>query len=77
MCIFIVWYTLALSRLHTIYNPCIGTLFYSRTSSGENLAFVHFVVAIQSLQFSFLIPQGTHHYWVDRGGMIWEAWPAV
>ena len=29
----------------------------------------------QSLQFSFLVPSGTHHCWVNRGGMIWEACP--
>ena len=29
----------------------------------------------QSLQFSFLVPPGTHHCWVDRGGVIWEACP--
>ena len=27
----------------------------------------------QSLQFSFLVQLGTHHCWVDRGSMIWEA----
>ena len=30
----------------------------------------------QSLQFSFLVPPSTHHCWVDRSGMIWEACPA-
>ena len=29
----------------------------------------------QSLQFSFLVPPGTHHCWVDRGSVIWEAYP--
>ena len=29
----------------------------------------------QSLQFSFLVPPGTHHCWVDRGSVIWEACP--
>ena len=29
----------------------------------------------QSLQLSFLVPPGTHHCWVDRGGMLWEASP--
>ena len=29
----------------------------------------------QSLQFSFLVPPGTHHCWVDRGGVIWKACP--
>ena len=29
----------------------------------------------QSLQLSFLVPPGTHHSWVDRGGVIWEACP--
>ena len=29
----------------------------------------------QSLQFSFHGPPGTHHCWVDRVGMIWEACP--
>ena len=29
----------------------------------------------QSLQFSFLVPPATHHCWVDRGGVIWEACP--
>ena len=26
----------------------------------------------QSLQFSFLVPPGTHLCWVDRGSMVWE-----
>ena len=29
----------------------------------------------QLLRFSFLIPPGTHHCWVDRGGVIWEDYP--
>ena len=29
----------------------------------------------QSLQFSFLVSPGTHHCWVDRGSVIWEACP--
>ena len=29
----------------------------------------------QSLQFSFLVPPGTHHCWVDRGSMIRKACP--
>ena len=29
----------------------------------------------QSLQFSFLVPPGTHHCWVDRDDIIWEACP--
>ena len=29
----------------------------------------------QSLQFSFLVPPGTHYCWVDRGGVMREACP--
>ena len=29
----------------------------------------------QSLQFIFLVPPGTHHCWVDRSSVIWEACP--
>ena len=29
----------------------------------------------QYLQVSFLVPLGTNHCWMDRCGMIWEAWP--
>ena len=29
----------------------------------------------QSVQISFLVPPGTHHCWVNRGGMIREACP--
>ena len=56
----------------TIYTPGIGTLSFSLISSGENSAFLHtFCYSYsQSLQYSFLIPPGTHHCWVDRGGVI-------
>ena len=64
------------SAVFTIYAPGTGTLSYSLISSGENSAFAHFAAAIANhYNFSFLVPPGTHHCWVDRGGMIWEACP--
>ena len=48
-----------------------NSLLCSLISSGENLQFAHFAAAIAS----FLVPLGTHHCWVDRGGVIWEACP--
>ena len=31
----------------------------------------------QLLQFSFLILPATHHCWMDRGGTVWEVFPAT
>ena len=57
----------------TIYAPDI---LYSLISSGENSAFAHFAAAIANhYNFSFLVPPGTHHCWVDRASVIWEAYP--
>ena len=45
----------------------MNSLLYSLISSGENSAFVHFAAAIANqYNFGFLVPPGTHHYWVDR-----------
>ena len=74
MCIFIVRYPLS-SANFTIYAPRIGTLLYGFISSRENSAFAHFAAAIANHYnlFSFRVPPGTHHCWVDKGSVIWEA----
>ena len=56
----------------TIYAPGIGTLSYTVSSPlGENSAFAPLCCSYsQSLQFSFLVPPGTHHCWLDRGSVI-------
>ena len=60
----------------TIYAPGIGTLSYTVSSPlGEFSICALCCSYSQSLQFSFLVPPGTHHCWVDRGGVIWEACP--
>ena len=57
-------------RLYNLHPSYWNTLSYSLISSGENSAFAHVAEAIARLQFSFSVPPGTHHCWVDRGGMI-------
>ena len=54
----------------TIYTPSIGTLFYTVSSPlGRIQGIFCSSCHSQFLQFSF------HHYWVDRGGMVWEFLP--
>ena len=60
----------------TIYTPVLEhTLLQSHLLWGEFSICALCCSYSQSLQFSFLVPPGTHHCWVDRGGMIWEACP--
>ena len=59
----------------TIYTPGIGTLNYTVSSPLGRIQHLRTLVQLgysQSLQFSFLVPPGTYHCWVDRGGVIWE-----
>ena len=56
MCVFIVWYPLEFSRLHTIYTWYWNSLLYNLISSGEKSAFAQFAPAIANhynLAFSF------------------------
>ena len=57
--------------LHSLHHWHWNTLLYGLISSGENSA--HFLQPIQLTSFPIFILPGTHHCWVDRGGMIWEA----
>ena len=63
MCTFIVWYNLE----------------YKKTSQFTALVLECFWILelywsySQSLQLNFFVPPGTHHCWVDRGGMVWNA----
>ena len=60
----------------TIYAPGIGTLSYTVSSPPGEFSICALCCSYsQSLQFSFLVPPGTHHWWVDRGSVIWEACP--
>ena len=54
------------SRLHNLRPWYWNSLLYSFISSEENTCTLCCSYS-QSLQFSFLIPPGTHHYCVDRG----------
>ena len=61
----------------TIYTPGIGTHSFTVSSPLgriQHLSTLQQYIA-NSLQFSFLVPPGTHYCWVDRGGVIWEACP--
>ena len=54
-----------------IYAPDRGTLSY--TVSAPLGRIEHYTICCsysQSLQYSFLVPPGTHHCWVDRGVKI-------
>ena len=68
----IVWYPLEFSRLHNLHpwysNP------YMVSSPLGRIHHVSVANAIHNSPFIF-VPPGTHHCWVDRGGMIWEAFP--
>ena len=77
VCLFIVWYPPLSSVDFTIYTPGIGTLSYTASSPiwGEFSICALCCSYSQSLQLSFLVPLVTHHCWVDRGGMLWEACP--
>ena len=57
----------------TIYTPALElSLIRSHLAWGEFSAFSA-VNAIHS--FPVFVPPGTHHCWVDRGGMVWEVLP--
>ena len=54
-----------------------SSLLYDLISSEENSTFAHSATVIAnhcSLAF-FVFPPGTHHCWVDKGGMILESCP--
>ena len=67
LCMFIVWYPLEFSRLHNLQPWYWNSLLCRLTST--------FSAANAIRNSPFFVPPGTHHYWVDRGGMIWEACP--
>ena len=58
----------------TIYAPGIGTHSFTVSSPLGRIQHLRSLQIAcsysQSLQFSFLVPPGTHHGWVDRGGVI-------
>ena len=72
MCMFIAWYPLEFSRLHNLCPWYWNSLMGSHLLWGEFWAFS----AANAIHKSpFFVSPGTHHCWVDRGGMIWEACP--
>ena len=73
MCFFIVWYSIEFSRSHNLQSWCWDSRLYGVISSGENSA--HFLQLMPLTILLFFVPPGTHHCWLDRGGMIWEACP--
>ena len=72
---FIVWYPFEFSRPQ--FTLLVLALFYiqSHLFWGELSICALCCSYSQSLQLRFLVPPGTHHCWVDRGDMIWEASP--
>ena len=66
-----------LSSADLQFTPLVLELFLiqSHLLWGEFSICAHCCSYSQSLQFSFLVPPGTYHCWVDRGGVIWEACP--
>ena len=55
----------------TIYAPGIGTLSYTVSSPLGRIQHLPFAAAIANhYNLAFLVPPGTHHCWVDRGGVI-------
>ena len=66
----IVWYLLEFSRLYSLHPWYWNSLSYGLISSVENLA--HFLQLMPFTIFQIFVPSGTHHCWVDRGGMVWE-----
>ena len=58
-----------------IFTPGIGTV--QSLFSGENSAFAHFAAVIGNHYnlAVLIVPPGTHHCWVGRGSVIWEACP--
>ena len=79
MCLFIVWYPLS-SADFTIFTPLLLELSYT---VWYPLYWGKFSICAlrcsysKSLQFSFLIPSGTHHCCVDRGSVICMACPTT
>ena len=57
-----------LSSAHfTIYTPGTGTLSCKVSSPLGTIQ--HLCTLLQSVQFSFLVPPGNYHCWVERGGI--------
>ena len=69
---FIVWYPIEFSILHNLHPWYWNSLIRSHLLWGE---FSAFSAAIAIHNSPLFIPPGTHHCWVDRGGMIWKACP--
>ena len=64
------------SAAFTIYTPGTGTLSYTVSSPLGRLQICTLCCNYnQSLQFRLLVPSGTHHCLMERGGMIWETCP--
>ena len=72
MCIFIVQYPREFSRLHNLHSWYWNSCIQSHLLWGEFSICALCSSNSGSLQFSFLVPPGTHHCWVNRDGMIWE-----
>ena len=72
---FIVCYSLSWVQQVSQFTPVVVELSYIasfRLGRIQQLCTLMCCSYSQSLQFSFFFPPGTHHCWVDRGGMIWE-----
>ena len=76
MCLFIVWNPHWVQQTLQ-FMPLVLELFLiqSHLLWGEFSICALCCSYSQSMQFSFLVPPGTHHCWVDRSGVIWEACP--
>ena len=74
MCMFKVRYPIEFSRLHNLHPWYWNSLLYNLMSYlwGE---FSAFSAATAIHNSPIFVPPDTHRCWVDRGGMIWEAWP--
>ena len=66
---FIVWNPREFSRLYNLHPWYWNSLLYGLISSGENSA--HFLQPMPFKIFPIFVPPGTHHCWVDRGGMVY------
>ena len=76
MCLFIVWNPHWVQQTLQ-FTPLVLEFFLiqSHLLWGEFSICALCCSCSQSLQLSFLVPPGTHHCWVDRGSVIWEACP--
>ena len=73
MYMFVVWYLLEFNRLHNLHPWYLElSLIQSHLLWREFSIYALCCSYSQSIQFSCLLPPGTHHRWGDRDGMIWE-----